>query len=175
MFDFVTSFEGIVGVVLGLVILAFLFVLNGYRNEKDDAEYLRGSLRGARDFANSHWTTLREEQRLGNVWKAEIGDLQTRLDDADARAKQADELMGEASTLIEAFIVELDDADEDLVDLEDEVDELEAELVEVVAGWEDANALVGKTIAWGTRILDTLDKSGPGVYKPRGYVFGERD
>lgn len=159
MLDVLTSFEGIIGVVLGLVILAFLVASNAYRNEKSDAEYLRDSLQSARHFADSRWDELKE---------AEV-----KADEVSVYVAESDWLLDEASALIHAFIDELDDADEDLVDLEDEVEELETELEEVVAGWEDANALVEKTIAWGTRILDAMDESGPGVRKPYGYVVGK--
>ena len=138
MFD-VTSFETIVGATLALVSLVLLFVLNGYRNEKGDAEYLRNRLTDAAEYLS-----------------------------AEERAHvEADELMMEASALITALIGALGEADEDLdaVDealdaAEEEVEDLEAEVDEAMESWREAVAFsrlavslleIFKPLAFGER------------------------
>lgn len=167
MFD-VTSFETIVGAALALVSLVLLFVLNGYRNEREDAEYLRESMNTWRRSSWEQSDFLLDEQRRGKALRADVERLELDLADSLATTDEADELMGEAGTLITALIAEvgeademLDSAEEEVVELVEEVEDLEDEVDEAMKNGEEARAFSRLAVA----LLE--------IFKP--LAFGERD
>lgn len=153
---------------LVVLVLTTLLAVNAWRNEKSDFEYMRESMESWRKSAWEQSDLLLDEHRRITALRADVERLELDLADSLATTDEADELMGEAGTLITALIAEvgeademLDSAEEEVVELVEEVEDLENEVDAAMKNGEEARAFSRLAVA----LLE--------IFKP--LAFGERD
>ena len=73
----------------------------------------------------------------------------------------------EGAEIVQNFLVgtvtdlvnEVGDLEEDLEEAEEELDDMKESADEALAGWAQADALSETTLAWGTRVVDLLERA----------------
>lgn len=134
----------IAGFVTGLAVLIALHQFFDRRAEAQDAEYLRDRLLEAAD-------DLRGEQRAHQFWLARAGEASSQVVGLMNEVAEYDEALG-------VTLDDLEDSEEELQELEDESDGFEAIARDAFRQAGIANDLAERTIAWGARVLDVLER-----------------
>ena len=130
-----TTLDFLIGGGLGLVFLGLSFIFMRERNER---VYQENLVEVYRDQASSQYEVA--ERLHATLEGAEI--VQNFL------MKTVAELVDEVG-----------DLEEDLEEAEEEADDLEEEADDALAGWARADELAETTLAWGTRVVDLLERA----------------
>ena len=159
-------------ITLGLI-LRLQYEQKERKYQEDRAEMYRHQATSQYDVAQGLRNDLDSATRRGDFWKEDYETLRTAFVEVDddlqnarataAAAVEAVKTAGKAVDFLAERVTELvgevGELEREVEELEEESDEFAESANEALAGWEQADEIANRALAWGERVLNTLDKA----------------
>ena len=138
-------------IVMGVIIAALVVTMGALQAARKEANYQESLVDSFEKLANSHWKSGEQEHRRAEA-------LEESLRRASADRKDAETSVHLLTGTVAELVDEVGGLEEDLEEAEELVDDMEESANEALAGWAQADALTETTLAWGTRVVDLMER-----------------
>ncbi len=167
-------------IIVGVIVVALVVAVVALQMERKEANYQKSLVDAFKNLADSHWDSYKEERHAHRFWLAQAGDANRQLSAAyadlevvcteaeeaesalEAESHQrevAEGLVDELEVALQFALADLEAAGAEIEELEEESDDLEESANEALAGWARADEIAETTLAWGTRVVDLLERA----------------
>ena len=139
----------LVGVGLGLTffVLAVLFL-----RERKERQY--------QEQSKLSWRHLSDDQYASaQIVNGALEEERVTTERLHATLEGAETVIAFLTEKVIDLVDEVGKLEENLEEVEEELDDMEESVGDALEGWERADALSETTLAWGTRVLDLLERA----------------
>ena len=138
----------LIGVGIGFMffMLAVLFL-----RERKERKY--------QDLSKLAWRKLSDEQYASaQIVNGDLEEERVTTERLHATLEGAEIVQNFLMKTVAELVDEVGGLEEDLEEAEELVDDMEESANEALAGWAQADALTETTLAWGTRVVDLMER-----------------
>ena len=132
-------------IVVGVIIVALVVTLVALHREREEADGQRNLVDLFMNLADSHW----ENYKLA----------QMKVDCQSHDREGAETVITFLTEKVVDLVDEVGCLEEDLEEAEEELDDMEESVGDALEGWARSDALAETTLAWGTRVVDLMERA----------------
>ena len=139
-------------IVMGVIIAALVVTMGALHAARKEANYQESLVDAFKHLSDNHWDSYRGAA-------GRVDELEVSLHDASSELSIAETVITFLTEKVVDLVDEVGGLEEDLEEVEEELDDMKESVGDALAGWARSDALSETTLAWGTRVVNLLDRA----------------